>query len=147
MAFRVARRVADDSRVPDVLVADLPTWRRADAVRVRDFAFRAGRMHGGHGWLIDGLPFDPARTDVTTRLGDVEVWRLIADVHHPVHLHLVGFRVLSRGGRPAAARTTPGSRTPSPCGLARPSRSSPASTATAAATSFTATTPSTRTWA
>jgi spore coat protein A len=42
---------------------------------VRDFSFRAGRTHGGHGWLI-------------------------ADVHHPVHLHLVGFRVLSRGGRP-----------------------------------------------
>lgn len=66
MAFRVARRVTDDS----------------------------------HGWLIGGLPFDPARSDVTVGLGDVEVWRLIADVHHPVHLHLVGFQVLSRSGRP-----------------------------------------------
>ncbi|MBW4717179.1 multicopper oxidase family protein [Saccharothrix obliqua] len=100
MAFRVARRAADDSRVPPVLATDLPTWRREDAVTVRDFAFRAGRVHGRHGWLIGGLPFDPARTDVTTNLGDVEVWRLVADVHHPVHLHLVGFRVLSRGGRP-----------------------------------------------
>ncbi|MFD0899774.1 multicopper oxidase family protein [Actinomadura sediminis] len=100
MAFRVARRAADGSRVPRVLAADLPEWRRSDAVRVRDFSFRAGRMRGGHGWLIGGLPFDPARTDVTARLGDVEVWRLVADVHHPVHLHLVGFRVLSRGGRP-----------------------------------------------
>lgn len=100
MAFRVARKAADDSRVPRTLSTDLPAWRRSDAVRVRDFAFRAGRMHSGHGWLIGGLPFDPARTDVTTRLGDVEVWRLIADVHHPVHLHLVGFRVLSRSGRP-----------------------------------------------
>ncbi|MEU6741219.1 multicopper oxidase family protein [Streptosporangium sandarakinum] len=100
MAFRVARRAADDSRVPRVLSTDLPAWRRSDAVRVRDLSFRAGRMGGGHGWLIGGLPFDPARSDVTTRLGDVEVWRLVADVHHPVHLHLVGFRVLSRGGRP-----------------------------------------------
>ncbi|GAA1524411.1 multicopper oxidase family protein [Actinomadura kijaniata] len=100
MAFRVARRVADDSRVPRVLSDDLPVWRRSDAVRVREFSFRAGRMHGGHGWLIGGLPFDPARSDVTVRLDDVEVWRLVADVHHPVHLHLVGFRVLSRGGRP-----------------------------------------------
>ncbi|GAA2434530.1 multicopper oxidase family protein [Actinomadura vinacea] len=99
MAFRVARKAADPSRVPPVLSHDLPTWRRSDAVRVRDFSFRAGRMHGGHGWLIGGHPFDPARTDVTTRLGDVEVWRLIADVHHPVHLHLVGFQVLSRGGK------------------------------------------------
>ncbi|NUR91361.1 MAG: multicopper oxidase domain-containing protein [Nonomuraea sp.] len=101
MAFRVARRAADDSRVPRTLSTDLPGWRRADAVRVRDLSFRTGRTHGGgHGWVIGGLPFDPARTDVTARLGDVEVWRLVADVHHPVHLHLVGFRVLSRGGGP-----------------------------------------------
>ncbi|MFJ8581154.1 multicopper oxidase family protein [Micromonospora sp. NPDC093277] len=100
MAFRVARKAADDSRIPRTLSNDLPTWRRSDAVRVRDFSFRAGRMRGDHGWLIDGLPFDPARSDVTVRIGDVEVWRLVADVHHPVHLHLVGFQVLSRGGRP-----------------------------------------------
>ncbi|WP_410660601.1 multicopper oxidase family protein [Amycolatopsis sp. lyj-112] len=100
MAFRIARKATDHSRVPGTLSTDLPYWSRADAVRVRDFAFRAGQMHGGHGWLIGGLPFDPARTDVTTRLGDVEVWRLVADVHHPVHLHLVGFRVLSRSGGP-----------------------------------------------
>jgi FtsP/CotA-like multicopper oxidase with cupredoxin domain len=100
MAFRVARRSTDDSRVPGALSTDLPTWQRSDAVNVRDIAFRAGQMRGGHGWLIGGLPFDPARSDVTVGLGDIEVWRLIADVHHPVHLHLVGFRVLSRSGRP-----------------------------------------------
>ncbi|WP_055532877.1 multicopper oxidase family protein, partial [Streptomyces graminilatus] len=99
MAFRVARKAADPSRVPAVLSRDLPTWRRADAARVRDFSFRAGRTQGVNGWLIGGRPFDPARTDVTTHLGDTEVWRLTADVHHPVHLHLVGFRVLSRGGK------------------------------------------------
>ncbi|MCW3841606.1 multicopper oxidase family protein [Micromonospora yasonensis] len=99
MAFRIARKAADDSRIPPVLARDLPSWHQSDAVRVREFAFRAGRMHGHHGWLIGGRPFDPARTDVTVNLGDVGVWRLIADVHHPVHLHLVGFQVLSRGGR------------------------------------------------
>ncbi|MEV5877439.1 multicopper oxidase family protein [Streptomyces sp. NPDC052101] len=99
MAFKVARKATDHTRIPRDLSHDLPTWRRSDATRIRAFSFRAGRMHGGHGWLIGGLPFDPARSDVTTRLGDVEVWRLIADVHHPVHLHLVGFRVLSRSGR------------------------------------------------
>ncbi|MFI8766021.1 multicopper oxidase family protein [Streptomyces sp. NPDC053792] len=100
MAFRVARRATDTSRIPRTLSTDLPNWRRSDAVRVRDFSFRAGRMgeDDGHGWLIGGLPFDPARSDVTVRLGDVEVWRLVADVHHPVHLHLAGFRILSRGG-------------------------------------------------
>ncbi|NIK58973.1 multicopper oxidase family protein [Kribbella shirazensis] len=99
MAFEVVREAADPSRVPDVLSDDLPQWERSDAVRVRDFAFGTGRMGHGHGWLIGGQPFAPDRTDVTARLGDVEIWRLVADVHHPIHLHLVGFRVLSRGGR------------------------------------------------
>ncbi|MFF0267594.1 multicopper oxidase family protein [Kribbella sp. NPDC004536] len=98
LAFHVVRKAPDPSRIPAVLSDDVPTWQRSDAVRVRDFAFRAGQLGHGHGWLIGGQPFAPARTDVTTRLGDVEVWRLVADVHHPVHLHLVGFRVLSRGG-------------------------------------------------
>ncbi|MFF8772112.1 multicopper oxidase family protein [Kitasatospora sp. NPDC015120] len=102
LAFRVARRAtSDDSRVPAILSTDLPGWNREDAVRVRDLAFRAGQMNGGHGWLIGGRAFSPSRTDVTVNLDDVEVWRFVADVHHPVHLHLVGFRVLSRGsGKP-----------------------------------------------
>ncbi|MFI9787459.1 multicopper oxidase family protein [Kitasatospora sp. NPDC051984] len=99
MAFRVVRAQREDTRVPQALATDLPEWRREEAVRTREFAFRAGRMGEGHGWLIGGRPFDPAREDVGVRLGDLEVWRLIADVHHPIHLHLVGFRILSRGGR------------------------------------------------
>ncbi|RRR96826.1 multicopper oxidase family protein [Glycomyces terrestris] len=99
MAFRIAREGAS-APIPETLADDLPEWDRSEAAVVRDLAFRAGRMEDGrHGWVVDGLPFDPARTDVTARFGEVEVWRLIADVHHPVHLHLVGFRVLSRGGR------------------------------------------------
>ncbi|MEV0788473.1 multicopper oxidase family protein [Kribbella sp. NPDC050459] len=99
LAFHVVRKAADPSRIPDVLSDDLPRWQRSEAVRTRDFAFRAGQMGDGHCWLIGGRPFAPDRTDVTTRLGDVELWRLVADVHHPVHLHLAGFRILSRGGR------------------------------------------------
>jgi FtsP/CotA-like multicopper oxidase with cupredoxin domain len=97
MRFRVVR-AGVSAPIPETLADDLPEWERSEAAVVRDLAFRAGRMNGRHGWLIDGLPFDPNRTDVTARLGDIEVWRLIADVHHPIHLHLVGFRVLSRGG-------------------------------------------------
>ncbi|MFF2508103.1 multicopper oxidase family protein [Streptomyces sp. NPDC058067] len=99
MAFRVARRARDESHIPKRLSNDLPTWRRSEATAVRDFAFRAGEKEHGRSWVIGGRAFDPARTDVRTRLGAVEVWRFVADVHHPVHLHLVGFRVLSRGGR------------------------------------------------
>ncbi|BFO18910.1 hypothetical protein SHKM778_52980 [Streptomyces sp. KM77-8] len=92
-----------------------------------------------------GQPFDPARTDVRTRLGAVEVWRLRADAHHPVHLHQTGFRVLSRDGGPplpydAGLKDTVSLRP------GRRRRSSPASTVTGAASSSTATMPSTRTW-
>ncbi|MFG3339643.1 multicopper oxidase family protein [Glycomyces sp. NPDC048151] len=96
MAFRVVRE-GERAAIPATLADDLPEWDRSAAVAVRDIAFRAGRVNGRHGWVVDGLPFDPNRTDVTVNFGDVEVWRLIADVHHPVHLHLVGFRILSRG--------------------------------------------------
>ncbi|MFJ7134934.1 multicopper oxidase family protein [Streptomyces fungicidicus] len=99
MAFRVARRAYDHSRIPEELCDDLPVWRRSQATAVREFAFRAGHTAQGRGWFVNGRPFDPARTDVRVRLGAVEVWRFTADVHHPVHLHQTRFRVLTRGGR------------------------------------------------
>ncbi|MCX4648125.1 multicopper oxidase family protein [Streptomyces sp. NBC_01446] len=99
MAFRIARRVREETHIPALLAVDLPSWQRSEATTIRDFSFRAGQMQHGRGWVISGRAFDPSRTDVRTRLGAVEVWRLVADVHHPVHLHLVGFRVLARGGR------------------------------------------------
>lgn len=103
MAFDVVRPAHDDSRIPRVLDPDVPNWSRREATVTREFAFRAGGTAHGRGWVIGGKPFDPARTDVTTSLGSVETWRFIADVHHPVHLHLAGFRILSRGGRPPLA--------------------------------------------
>jgi len=43
-------------------------------------------------WAVNGEAFDPER------LGAVEVWELSGETIHPIHLHLVQFRVLSRGG-------------------------------------------------
>ena len=53
-------------------------------------------------WGINGEPFDPGRTAARPRLGSTEVWHLrTAPASHPIHLHLVHFKVLSRnGGRP-----------------------------------------------
>ncbi|CCH32078.1 Spore coat protein [Saccharothrix espanaensis DSM 44229] len=68
----------------------------------RDFSFRGGLVGGRHGWTIGGEPDAPSRIDARPRLGDVEIWRFVVDLHHPVHLHLVDFRVLSRGGRAPA---------------------------------------------
>ncbi len=33
------------------------------------------------------------------RLGDVEIWRLMTDLHHPVRIHQAPFQVSRRGGR------------------------------------------------
>ena len=53
------------------------------------------------GWTINGRAFDPTYMHARPRLGDTEIWRLRTDFHHPVHLHLVQFQVLSRdGGEP-----------------------------------------------
>ncbi|SMC48723.1 multicopper oxidase family protein [Kibdelosporangium aridum] len=99
MRFVVARRGRDDSRIPAKL-SEIEPLIRQQASAIREFSFRTGHIHGRAGWVIGGEPFSPDRMEAQPRLGDVEIWRFVADVHHPVHLHLVGFRVLSRGSRP-----------------------------------------------
>ncbi len=97
MRFRVVRPARDDSRVPH----RLSTVERLDPAMAtvhREWRFRRGEVHGHQGWTINGLPFDPSRIDARPRLGDVELWRLSTDVHHPVHVHLDPFQVVSRGG-------------------------------------------------
>jgi spore coat protein A len=37
--------------------------------------------------------------DARVQLGQVEIWRFYSDLHHPVHVHLDPFQVVSRGGR------------------------------------------------
>ena len=49
-------------------------------------------------WMVNGQPFDPSVDQAMPRFGDIEIWRLMTDLHHPVHLHLAPFQVLSRGG-------------------------------------------------
>jgi len=46
-------------------------------------------------WLPENIPPDEPQARVP--LGEVEVWRFVTDVHHPVHVHLDPFRVLRRG--------------------------------------------------
>ncbi|WP_409494447.1 multicopper oxidase family protein [Amycolatopsis sp. cmx-11-12] len=99
MRFVVTRRAPDESRVPSKL-SEIPPLTRDQATTTREFSFRAGTVHGRAGWVIGGEPFSPDLISASPRLGDTEIWRFVADIHHPVHLHLVGFRILSRGGRP-----------------------------------------------
>ncbi|QIS15674.1 multicopper oxidase family protein [Nocardia arthritidis] len=94
MAFRVVRAGRDDSRVPDRLSVIEPP-RTDDAVTTRTFSFRD---NGGMGWNVNGAPFEPDRITARPRLGDTEIWRFSTDFHHPIHLHLNQFQVLSRNG-------------------------------------------------
>lgn len=95
MRFRVTRRSRDVPPVPATL-ADLERLRPAQAVTTRRFDFRMGPDGM---WTINGRPFSPSGNWASPRLGTVERWRLTSDFHHPVHLHLARFQVLSRDGR------------------------------------------------
>ena len=96
MRFVIGEKIDDPFTVPDKL-ATIETLTAAQSVITRTFRFRSGDVGHTKGWLIDGQPFSPDNISASPRLGTVEVWRLIADFHHPVHIHLNPFQVLSRG--------------------------------------------------
>ena len=85
--------VTDDSRVPAKLsaIAALDPGR---AAATRSFLFQKS----AGGWTINGQGYRPGRSLATPRLGATEVWRFVSDFHHPVHLHLNHFQVVSRNG-------------------------------------------------
>jgi spore coat protein A len=91
-----SRRRADDSAVPAVLTEEvLPPASQSPLVRT--FHFARGDVGARSGWLINGQPFDPTTSIASPVLGAAEIWRFTSDFHHPVHLHLAHFRVLTRG--------------------------------------------------
>ncbi|MEV0201054.1 multicopper oxidase domain-containing protein [Nonomuraea sp. NPDC050691] len=100
MRFVVARRAADDSRVPSRLAGFEPLSPSA-AVVERTFTFERGgaERHGMPVWTVNGRPFTPDHIAAEPALGTVERWTLRAkNVPHPVHIHLAPFQVLA-GGR------------------------------------------------
>jgi spore coat protein A len=102
MRFRVARKVNDDSTVPRRLsdMAEFHGLIESSARRTREFRFTRVADSGRTMWGINGEPFDPGRMTARPELGSTEVWHLrAAPAAHPIHLHLVRFKVLSRNGR------------------------------------------------
>ncbi|QIN80711.1 multicopper oxidase domain-containing protein [Rubrobacter marinus] len=73
-----------------------------DAVRTRVFEF--GRNGGLWTIGVDGGPgriWDPNRVDANPALGDVEIWEFTNNSggwFHPIHTHLIDFKILSRDG-------------------------------------------------
>jgi len=96
LRFRVVRAVRDESVVPARLSDVEPLV--PGPVR-REFVFRRGTVGDHRGWTINDRTFDPDGSQADVPLGRTEVWRFRTDVHHPVHVHLDPFQVLSRDGR------------------------------------------------
>jgi FtsP/CotA-like multicopper oxidase with cupredoxin domain len=88
---------ADDSAIPDRLSDSIVAIDARRAVATRTFRFGQGR---GGMWTINDMAYQPGRAMARPKLGDVEIWRFITDVHHPIHVHLNSFQVLSRNNRP-----------------------------------------------
>ena len=82
----------DPSRIPVHLGGGPPAAGPSRGRQVLRFARRHGR------WTINGLPFDPSRSDVVARLGQTQLWTVTADVRHPFHVHGTAFRVVHRVG-------------------------------------------------
>ena len=104
MRFRVTRKEKDESAVPERL-ADMKEFdglTASSAGRTREFRFTRVGDDGRVMWGINGEPFDPKRMVARPELGSTEIWHFrAAPASHPVHLHLVHFKVLSRnGGKP-----------------------------------------------
>ncbi|WP_305965203.1 multicopper oxidase family protein [Streptomyces sp. IMTB 2501] len=95
MRFRVARKERKDASHVPAHLSRYTALRPASAVVTRHFDFR----RSDDAWTINGRPFSTSEILARPRLNTVERWRFTSDFHHPVHLHLAHFQVLSRGGR------------------------------------------------
>ena len=98
LRLRVTRRASDDSRVPDRL-SSVPRLDPVRAVRTRQWRFTRGEAGDHTSWLINDATFDPNRVDADVSLGELEIWRFVSELHHPVHVHLDPFQVISRRGK------------------------------------------------
>lgn len=96
-------KILAGDRVPQALPTTLPSEFReipvSQAKRTRTFRFnRSGNL-----WTINGKTWDVNRLDANPAVNDVEIWEFInpgSGWVHPVHPHLVRFRILDRNGLP-----------------------------------------------
>ena len=112
MAFDVVGDPFDpaDNSIPDTLNPDNPTMalQVGDAVKTRSFEFKrdGGQFTiNGHTWA-DVVRSGFTRIEANPRHGDVELWTFrnsSGGWFHPVHVHLVDFKVVDRNGRPPFA--------------------------------------------
>ena len=115
MQFHVAR-VERDGRAVPARLAESEAVGGAAEVRTRQFVFGVRPSFGplpSPSWRINGERFNPDRPIASPRHGDLEIWRFtnrrllgVLGIVHPVHLHLVTFKVLERNGGPPLPHET-----------------------------------------
>jgi FtsP/CotA-like multicopper oxidase with cupredoxin domain len=112
MAFDVTDEPFDHSdptwnTIPESLFTDDPVMRLkpSDAVRTRRLQF----SHDGGQWRINGKTWEDVIDSgfqfclARPKLNDVEIWELSnpgGGWFHPVHIHLLEFKILERNGKP-----------------------------------------------
>jgi FtsP/CotA-like multicopper oxidase with cupredoxin domain len=76
------------------------------ATQVRQLVFSHNMMRmDGDAFTINGMTFDPQRTDTIAKIGTVEEWEIIngggmmMDFDHPFHIHTNQFQVVSEDGQ------------------------------------------------
>jgi spore coat protein A len=109
MAFNVVADASDttDNEVPAVLNPDNEAMQlqpsQAKRTRLMDFVRRNGQ------WSVNGLTWEDVinsgfkATVANPQLDDVEIWELrnkSGGWFHPVHIHMIDFKILDRNGRP-----------------------------------------------
>jgi len=95
--FRVTTSVSDTSTVPATL-STITRYTSSQAAATVPFTFDQSNQQ----WTINGLLYDPARIDVTSKLNTLYVWDLEnrSGEMHPFHKHLTEFQILDINGSP-----------------------------------------------
>jgi FtsP/CotA-like multicopper oxidase with cupredoxin domain len=101
LQFRVGRRRPDPTSVPSVL-RPLPGWvAEAPPTPQRSWTFSIGGS-SPRTWRVNGLTFDPERSDAFPEIDTTETWELrnATGVAHLIHMHHSDWYMLSRNGSP-----------------------------------------------
>jgi spore coat protein A len=103
MRFQVAGEASStaNNTIPRILNPNNPAMKlkESESTHTRQWVFE--RKNGQ--WTISGRTWDKDRVDEFCGLDQVEVWELVnksGGWFHPVHTHLIDFRILDRNGAP-----------------------------------------------